>query len=94
MKRKEVVQKVADTNMKRYGVKTNFLLIGNPMKNKEVLEQRRLNNQEKYGVDYYPQTDEFKERIKKTRAEKGLKSSFKDGINPAQLPDYYKKLIK
>ena len=94
MKRKEVVQKVADTNMKRYGVKTNFLLIDNPMKNKKVLEQRRLNNQEKYGVDYYSQTDEFKERIKKTRAESGLKSSFKNGINPTHLPDYYEKRIE
>lgn len=94
MKRKEVVQRVADTNMKRYGVKTNFLLIDNPMQRKDVLESRRLNNQKKYGVDYYSQTDEFKERIKKTRKEKGLKSSFKDGINPTHLPDYHEKRIK
>ena len=94
MKKKEVVQKVANTNIKRYGVKTNFLLINNPMYSKEVLENRRLNNQKKYGVDHYSQTDEFKSKLKKTRMERGLRSSFKNGINPTHYPDYQKKRIE
>lgn len=91
MKNEETRKKVEKTNMEKYGVKTTFEIIDNPMQNKEIIEKRKKDCLEKYGVEHYFQSQEVISKISKTKKEKGIKSSFKDGINPATMKDYYEK---
>lgn len=91
MKKEEVKKKVESTNIKKYGVKTNFLIIDNPMKNEEIRKKREEECLKKHGVKHYFQSQEVIEKIRSTKKEKGIKSSFKNGLNPALLPDYYEK---
>lgn len=78
-RKKEVYDKVADTTFERYGVRCIFQDVDKVMQGKidasgsieqsyqKGKENTILNNRKKYGVDWYTQTDEYKNRAAKTR---------------------------
>lgn len=70
----DIHKKTEETNIERYGVKS-FLLTDECIENrtnaynlnkKEILEKVKITNQKLYGVDWYVQSEDFKNKSKET----------------------------
>ena len=78
--RKDIVERIRNTNLEKYG--TEF-----PSQNENIKEKVKETNLERYGVEYYSQTEESKNRIKETNLKKYgvdnimLSKEFRDKFN-------------
>jgi hypothetical protein len=61
--REDVKQKIAQTNIEKYGVP-------NPLQNEEINNKRKQTNLNRYGTEHIGQVEEFKEKGKKTSLER------------------------